>query len=333
MKCPSCGATVPAGALACPVCHAELDVTQRITFPEAAWCPGCGALVDPGADVCPKCGSSLASVRPERHTRDLDLPDIGNTGMMDALDDGTDATGVMTRIESAIPSAGDGGSRSAARDHMPRPRTFMLAALFAVVVVGGAALLITHPWNPGATSMRATEPADTSMSGFPGFVESLSGQDSSSSADKGGTDATPEGSSDPVDALSQAHQDLSDLADRVDASEASLRDVGLSGTADERAAGLAAARQTSIDVSNLIAQIGLMDDGDGAYAETVNNLLTLGSWLRNRCDALTEAWQRSVDAQDPASSSSSILAPVDAAADYVRLFEENLDAWAPSASS
>lgn len=333
MKCPSCGATVPAGALACPACHAELDVTQRITFPEAAWCPSCGALVDPGADVCPKCGSSLAAGRPARHTRDLDLPDIGSTGVMDALDDGTDATGVMTRIESAIPSAGDGGSRSAARDHMPRPRTFMLAALFAVVVVGGAALLITHPWNPAATSMRATEPADTSMSGFPGFVESLSGQDGSSSASEGGSDASSEGSSDPLDALSQAHQDLSDLSDRVDASEESLRDVGVSGTADERSAGLAAAQQTSLDVSNLITRIGLMDDANGSYADTVDNLLTLGSWLRNRCDALTEAWQRSVDAEDPAASAQSILAPVDAAADYAQLFKENLDAWTPSASS
>lgn len=333
MKCPSCGAAVPDGALTCPACHAELDVTQRITLPEATWCPGCGALVEPGTDVCPKCGSSLFVGQPERHTRDLDLPDIGNTGVMDALDDGTDATGVMTRIESAIPAADDDGSRAAARDHMPRPRSFMLAALLAVVVVGGAALLITHPWNPSATSTRATEPADTSMSGFPGVVESLSGQDSSASPTGEGAGDDSAEPADPLEALSEAWQSLSDLSDRVDASEASLRDVGVSGTADERSAGLAAAQQTSLDVSNLIAQIGITDDADGAYEETVDNLLTLGNWLRNRCDALTESWQRSVDAEDPAASAQSILAPVDASADYARLFEENLDAWEPSAAS
>ncbi|MBM6774083.1 zinc ribbon domain-containing protein [Olsenella profusa] len=329
MKCPTCGAVVPDGALTCPSCHAELDVTQRITLSEATWCPECGALVEPGADVCPKCGTSLAPDLPRRHTRDLDLPDIGNTGVMDALGDGSDATGVMTRIESAIPPADAEESRSAARDHMPRPRAFGLAALLAVVLVGGAALLITHPWNPSATMTRATEPADTSMSGFPGVVESLTGQDGSSAA-QGESDDSPDGPADPLEALTQAHQSLADLSDRVDASEASLRDVGVSGTADERSAGLAAAQQNALDVSNLIERVGMLDDAGGTYAEARDNLLTLGNWLRNRCDALTESWQRSVDAEGPAASAQSILAPVDAATDYARLFEENIDAWDPS---
>ena len=129
MKCPHCGAGVPDGALSCPACRTALDVTQKISLGDATWCPSCGALVAPGAQTCPKCGSSLVPEDPVRPTRDLDLPEIGNTGMMDALDSGE--TGVMTRIESAIPPEGDESSRSALRDRIPRPRSFALAALLA----------------------------------------------------------------------------------------------------------------------------------------------------------------------------------------------------------
>ena len=50
---------------------------------------------------------------------------------------------------------------------MPRPRAFAFAALFAVLVVGGAALLITHPCDPTASITRATEPAHTTNSRYP----------------------------------------------------------------------------------------------------------------------------------------------------------------------
>ena len=324
MKCPACGATVPEGALSCPACHASLDVTREISLQDATWCPGCGALVAPGASTCPRCGSSLdADNEPTRQVRDLDLPEIGNTGMMDALGDDAGATGVMTRIESAIPSADDDSSPAARHDRAPRPRSFALAALFAVLVVGGAVLLITHPWDPTASQTKATEPADTSMSGFPGFLQSLTGQDET---------AAPETQEpvDPLEALTSAYDELATLSERADASEAALRDVGTSGSAEEREKGLDEAQALSIEVSNHITACSALSDADGAYAEDIEHLLTLGNWVRNRCDALTRSWGISVDAQDPAASASEICASVDAASDYAELFEENFDAWRPS---
>ena len=197
MICPSCGRHVPDDALVCPGCHAPLDVTRKLSLSDARWCPACGALAAPGAEVCPKCGTPLAEEKgPERRQRDIDLPEIGNTGMMDALGE----TGVMAGVESAIPPEDGvelGGQRA---DRMPRQRSVLLAVLLAVLVVGGAALLITHPWNPEATRISATTPADTSMQGFPGFLDSLSGQDTSVGSGEKPLSA--------VDALAQCHDEL-----------------------------------------------------------------------------------------------------------------------------
>lgn len=321
LTCPSCGARVDDGALVCPRCHAQLDVTRRISLSEASWCPGCGALVAPGETTCPKCGTLVAPERPARRERDLDLPDIADD------EDDAGRTGVMTRIESAIPPADDETGRAAARDRIPRPRVFALAALLAVVVVGGATLLITHPWDPTATRTRASEPADTTYSGFPGTVESLSGQDAGS-ADGSSDDDAP---ATPLEAISDAHERLGELAERVDESEDALRAL-VTGTVDSDAAeGLSGARSVSIDVSNLISSASTLSDGDGAYAEDLEHLVTLANWLRNRCDALTAAWAEAADADDATSVADSVTSTLAGASDYRALFERNYDDWAPAA--
>lgn len=337
MKCPCCGSRVPEGAIRCPRCRAALDVTQKISLEGASWCPSCGALVAPGATSCPKCGADLADREPPQHpVRDIGLPEIGDTGVLDA-EDGSDDTGVIARIESAIPPE-DGSSSSARRDRIPRPRAFVLAALLAILVVGGSVLLITHPWDP-TSSQRATEPADTSMSGYPGFLEFLTGQDrgsatsSTSDGDSESEDEEEEEPLTPLEAIEQAFDELSELAEEVDASEALLRTDGISGDDDARSAGLSEAGLVSIEVSNLIASAQDLDDDDGAYTDAIANLVTLGNWLRNRCDALTEAWQLSVDSSDPAADEASILAPVEAASVYATLFEQNVDEWRSELSS
>lgn len=322
MRCLSCGAQVPDGALTCPSCRSSLDVTRKISISDATWCPSCGALVAPGASECPKCGASLVADDPltARSVRDLDLPEIGNTGVMDALSE-EGRTGVMTRIESAIPPVDDASLPTRRVDRMPRTRALALAGLLALVVVGGAALLITHPWDPEANRISATTPADTSMQGFPGLLESLTGQDKQ----------TGQGSETQSSAelLVQYHGKLGDLSERADASEESLGDVGLTGSADERAQGLEDVRALSIEVSNLIESIGGLESSDNA--DEVQHLLTLGNWLRNRCDALEDGWSRSAEADRPADERDSILADVSASAEYASFFSENYDDWAPAA--
>ncbi len=326
MICPACGGRVPDGSLTCPRCHETIDATQRISLSDAAWCPGCGALLPPGADVCPKCGSSVGPEEPEaapaRPTRDLDLPDIGATGELGEAED-AEETGVITRIESALPSVDDASSPVSRSDRMPRTRAFLLADLLAVLVVGGATVLITHPWDPSATRISATTPADTSMSGFPGFLETLVGQD----GNRAGEAQTIE------ETLSDAHDSLGSLSSRVDESERLLRSDGVlsSTSSEDRAAGLEAARGISIEVSNLISDIGELDDGSEGVSEAVDHLETLGNWLRNRCDALTEAWQISADSADPSADAEAITQAMSAGSAFQRLFSQNYDAWDPAA--
>lgn len=317
MICPSCGRSVADDAFMCPWCHAPLDMTRKMSLNGARWCPSCGALVAPGATECPKCGTVLPGEAPEgaRRQRDLDLPEIGNTGVMDAVHD----------IESAIPSE-EGDELGARRaDRPPRTRALVLALILAVLVVGGAVLLITHPWDPQATSISATTPADTSMQGFPGFIESLTGQDASTSDQSARVSA--------AEALDDAHETLGKLSARVDESEELLRSEGVSGEmgADELSVALDEARAISLEVSNLISSLG--DYDDGSNSTQVAELETLGSWLRNRCDALTDAWSAAVASDDVETDSAAILSGLDAARDYATRFEGAYDEWGADASA
>lgn len=315
MICPTCGARIRDDALICPSCRSAVDVTRKLTLSGAQWCPSCGALMAPDAEVCPKCGLSVHRELPARAVRDISLPEIGNTGMMDALDDDD----FVTQLESAIPPEDDAEFSTVRRDHMPRPRAFAFAALFAVLVVGGAALLITHPWDPTATQTRAKDPADTSMSGFPGFVESLSGQDTG-----------PGGlvdSADPAEALTAAHEELGKLSERAGESEQSLRGEGLTGNRAQRQTGLDRAEDLALEVSELISSISAYQDGDEGYAESAGELVSLANVLKSRCDALVRSWGLAVESEDPASESAAILAPVEGVADSVSRLEEGLAAW------
>ena len=323
MICPSCGAQVGGGTLVCPRCHEPIGVTQKISLGEASWCPGCGALVPQGAETCPKCGCDVRAPQPEgpvRRTRELDLPSIGNTGVI-PVEDGDD-TNVMTRIESAIPDADDASTPSARSDRMPRTRSFVVAAVLAVVVVGGAALLITHPWDPDATSISATTPADTSMAGFPGFLESLTGQDSS-----GETTSVAE---QIAEDMADYYETLGELSERLDASEEELETTGISGTADERAAGLEEAEAIAIEVSNLISTMSETYDDTSAWADEMSDLSTLANWLRNRADALVDAWELSAASDDPAAESDEILAEASSGDTFATLFEQYYESWDPS---
>ena len=325
MICPSCGARVSDGTLVCPRCHEPLGVTQKISLGDASWCPDCGALVPRGAEACPKCGCDIharAAAESVRRTRELDLPSIGDTGVIPAEDQ--DLTNVMTRIESAIPDADDASTPSARSDRMPRTRTFVLAALLGIVVVGGAALLITHPWDPDATSISATTPADTSMAGFPGLLEYLTGQDSSSD------DETLTAAEQIAQEMDEYYEELGEISELLDESEEDLEVTGVSGDADARAAALEDVEAIAIDLSNLISTMSDTYDDTSSWADEMGDLITLGNWLRNRCDALVDAWELSAESEDPAAASDEILAEAAAGDAYRTLFKQYYESWDPS---
>lgn len=315
MICPSCGSNIPDGSEVCPACHADLAVTRVMPRLTGTFCPTCGALVPAGSAVCPKCGMPVGCA---------------------PRDDGADAAGeaertsTLPRIESAIPSEPAAANGAYPDDRLPRAKVIVTAALASLLVVGGAALAITHPWDPSATDTRATTPADTSQAGFPGTVSSLKGQDGqiASQTVVSGSEAT-------YLSLEQAWASLGDLSDRTDDNESSFKDKAVSGSADERAAGQSQAQQLAIEVSNLIDQIEQIDVTSGTYTDQRQNLVTLGNWLRNRLDALSEGWSRSVGSGDPQADAERIESPVESQrqangkTSFANLFAENYESFKP----
>lgn len=311
MICPSCHSEVPDGSFECPYCGEPLCATQKIDLDEISWCPVCGALVPAGKATCPKCSSPMPGARAARSAKKPDRernPDLPAPG-----------------LESAIPPTGPGSyTASSAPDVLPRLKQFIVAAGAAVLIVGGTALAITHPWDPSANDLSAKFPFDTSQAGSPDKIDILDSQDKSGSENKGG-------SQDPIyDSLMSDYESLVSCAERIDASEAALADKGVSGTVEERSQGSSDAWAVSIEVSNTISAIGSTSDGAGAYAETIGNLKTLGNWLRNRCDALTSAWEMACDSSDPAGEEEQILEKISGNSGYKDLFDQNVEGWKPS---
>ena len=322
MICPTCGVNVADGLLECPSCHAQLGLTQKIVIPRDNWCPVCGALLDPNCEACPKCGSPTGTGRQEaRVQRKIKLPQVSD----EHLD--ADGTGVITRIESAIPpETPDPNSPVSLQDRLPRTRKFLVAAACAIAVVGGLALYITHPWNSSMFDIRATTPADTSQAGAMDAKEQLSGQDGST------TEATDDAL---FDSISSDYEKLGELSERIDAAESAFDEKATSGTSDERTAAKSDVYAISIELSNLISDIASLDTGAGSYQDDIEHLLSLGNWLRNRTDALTNGWAKSVEAEDPSQEADAILSCVhqyydaNGQSSYKTLFKRNYEGWKP----
>ena len=173
MICPVCGSNVPDGLDVCPACHANLAATRVMPKLTGTWCPSCGALVPAGSTACPKCGMPIGAPARDNARVELERRRLEERRLE------RERTSTLPRIESAIPSEPDPSTEGIyGRERMPHTKTFMVAALASLLVVGGVTLAITHPWDPNLTDTRATTPADTSQAGFPGTVSRLTGQDS-----------------------------------------------------------------------------------------------------------------------------------------------------------
>lgn len=318
----------------CPACHASVGVTVAMPTLQGRWCPSCGAGVGWTDEVCPSCGMPLERTwgQPidQQAQKAPDGPDDEQSAE-EAMVSETDDTRALARIESAIPAEHDPDSKVAVQERMPHPGPLLLASFFSILFVCGLALAITHPWNPDANNIKATEEADTSMAGFPGTVESLSGQDSDEN-DKidvvSGDDAT-------YAQLVEAYGKLGRYAERADENEELFYQVAFGDDLDERVRGKREADMLAIDVSNLIELLGQVDITSGTYAGDVENLTTLGSWLRNRVDALTSAWKADVESADVAADQQRLLSLLEADHDasgqstYKTLFDESYAQWEP----
>lgn len=328
MICPVCGSNVSDGLDVCPACHANLAVTRVMPKLTGTWCPSCGALVPAGSTACPKCGMPIGAPARDNARVELERRRLEERRLE------RERTSTLPRIESAIPSEPDPSTEGIyGRERMPHTKTFMVAALASLLVVGGVTLAITHPWDPNLTDTRATTPADTSQAGFPGTVSRLTGQDS----DTDGTAVSVASADEETfNALTDAFNKLADISKRADEVEQKLDDVGISGTSSERSQGAAEAEQLAYDASNLVTTIKDIDvTTTGTYTDQRDHVATLASWLRNRVDLLRKAWDASKASKDPESDEDEILKPLsgqrssDGGQSYAALFEKNYEAWKP----
>ena len=82
-------------------------------------------------------------------------------------------------------------------------------------------------------------------------------------------------------------------------------------------------------------EIQAVDVTSGTYAEDLNDVLTLGNWLRNYCDSLTEAWTRDVSYEEPWTAEDYIRSPLsnscneDGRNTYMVMFDNNYEDLAP----
>ena len=295
---------------------------------QGRWCPSCGGGVGWEDVVCPHCALPLEASWEQPDDAAPVAEAEPRPAAEAALTTDAEETRSIPRIESAIPPEDDPTSKVQVQDEMPRAGRLVLAAVFSAALVGGLALAITHPWDPDRNSIRATTEADTSMAGFPGTVEALSGQDSDAEAAPevlSGDDAT-------YASLARAYEKLGSYASRADENEALFDEVAYDGTAEDRERGRRKADILAIDVSNLIDELGMVDVSSGTYAQERDNLLTLGNWLRNRVDVLSEAWHAAAAGEPDRELVEQIVAKdrdAEGQSAYGRLFDEHYEGWKP----
>lgn len=332
MICPSCGTYLPDGTTSCPVCHEAIGAAAAL---RGMWCPSCGAGATWADEVCPHCGYPIAF---EREARLEHVPEVDGFEATDALDnsptaDETSDTRTIARIESAIPCENDPENKVVSAEMMPRGNRFMLAAAASIALVCGIVLLLAHPWDPDAYATRATKEADTTLAGFPGTVEELSGQD------RGSHDASEQLSGDEraFVQLNDAYTKLKLYATRADECSQAFAEVAFGSDDSARSSERHAVEVLAIDVDNLIDAINDVDVSSGTYAEAQSNLLTLGKWLSSRVQLYAAAWLEVAKSPDPAAERARIEATLnpptqtDGERVYMLLFDENYDAYKPIA--
>ncbi len=355
MICPSCGRHIPDKSRVCPACQASMSRLADAHAPQHVYCKGCGSLVPQGDTWCPRCGLQvvdLSETSPEntRSVQDIDarLADPASNELSfspaqeetqkEAQEEAKELedTNVIPRLETALP--GNPAETDEPGGRMLNTRSIVVAAIAALLIVGGITLVITHPWDPQAFSTSATTPADTSQAGYPGTLDSLSAQDKSAESESDETEVELTAEESSYQSFYGMWESLADLRDQIVANEEELEELGFSGTDDEVQAAAYEATLISIELSNLIDSIREVDTVDGTYTQTQEALLNLGNWLRNYSDNICSAWSAILESSDPASDRSSIEAILNAERNadgrntYLVLFEANYDAAEPQAS-
>ena len=303
---------------------------------QGRWCPSCGAAVGWDDEVCPSCGLPLEDEwgSPATESGEQAEGEQAPTQESDPKVDETSDTRAIPRIESAIPPEDDSESRVKAQEKLPKTRVFLVAALAASLVIYGLVVFVTRPWQEDQGNGRATVEADTSVSGFPGTVDSLSGQDSSAVQDGHLT-----GDELAFSQLTECYDKLGKYAERAGECEAQFDSLAYDPQPEIRTQGKRSVDLLAIDIGNLKDFTTAIDVSSGVYVQEKERMLSLCSWLGSRVDTLAAAWKVSYESQDPAADADLIRQTLaandgeDGLNAYKVLFETNYGQWRPQHAS
>lgn len=349
MICPSCGAHIADDTQVCPACHANLQksLDQTDVLFAATFCPSCGARVPEDAKRCVKCGMSITHPKPasEPHkeseqlqeslqdqealcTSDVDDIDqnISEEEDMSVLD-GQDITNVMPRLVSAIPSEQDIRHGTYNHDHLPRTRVFVVAALAAIVFVGGFAYFMFRPQqNTDANTSQDTQQQEQQTA--PEVLTQLQGQDSSGQQQTQLTDQNV------YDNLMSVYTKTFEINEKLSASSRNLYGIWATTDREARQAG-----KNDIDAiqKDIDAQSTVLNSLSNAslYKNDIQHMKTLISYLNARALALSQAWQKDATSEAPTKEKAQIFKTMNAMGaqagtdKYNDKFSENYEAYKP----
>ncbi|MFR2951263.1 MAG: double zinc ribbon domain-containing protein [Collinsella intestinalis] len=373
MICPICNASISDDSSTCPACGADLSPRPASTQPDFIFCEGCGARLGDQDRTCPKCGRP-ARASSER-VRRLRLA-AGRTASFPRLTAEMIAARCRAPLRAPPPRDEQATSvldaatsfpprrRPASRSAAPRPRPVVsdddlargddayakarrprwVAPLAAVLLLGAVGVFVaTDPLGVMPGIVESFDRAASEM--YPSRQVAEKGSASDSAPETGETGA---GEADGAHVLSEpeAFQLLSAVYAEITSYQDALGPVietfngqYLIKDFDQRSQ----ASQGAYDLRSTIQQT--LDELDSlrltestAYAEDVEHLKQLATWMYNRVDVLCKSWDISLavpQGERPADHQDEILAPlrevsmVDGRAVDVIEYEKNVAAWKP----
>ncbi len=230
--------------------------------------------------MCPECGMPIEGALDERLGERFSVGKVAEVHEPRAQG-----------FKSAVPPAPrNGGEAVPSAERSRHTRLVLLAAIAALVLVGGTAIFIVRPWNPNAYATHALVDADTSMEGFPGEWPYLSSQDH---VEEGEYQTQLDVA---VQQVNGVHERLGELAAALDSSYQALKaymERGyVMGDDSTRASELVAAQKELEGCATELGDISFPKETE--FMKQRDDLLVLVGYMRGATDVLIEAWSTAV---------------------------------------
>ena len=362
LLCPHCHTNVPADATVCPHCSAYLGTPTSHPAHEFIFCEGCGARLSPKDRTCPKCGRPAPGIlSTEASASDLAA---GKTASFPKLTD------EVLKNRSSKPSAAEvldvsldpektnvlkipveesaGSKRHIDEDpyhRRKRPYGKVAAALVTLALVGGCAYMVVA--DPlGVMPEFYAEVQRQAAEMFPSREGMTPDTGDAATDGADATEETVELTDDTVLSGEAAYDRLLELYNQIGDFQDPLSDVIDDYNGGFLLSNLERRREASSSAYALRDQVQALRDEldavrleqDSPYAEDLEHLKQLATWMYNRVDVLCQSWDISLsypDGERLSQYQSEISKPLREALDAsgrnenLTLFEENYNSWRP----